>query len=105
MAEAMKIRAVLQNDVADVKLLIPHPMETGQRKNEKGEVLPAHFITRLTATHNGRTVFDAQLSQGISRNPFIGFRVKGAKAGDQIMVSWVDNKGYEGRVATGVTGI
>jgi sulfur-oxidizing protein SoxZ len=102
MAEAMKMRAVLQGDVADVKLLIPHPMETGQRKNEKGEVVPAHFITRVTAFHNGRMVFDAQLSQGISRNPFIGFRVKGARPGDRIMVSWVDDKGAKGTGETAV---
>jgi sulfur-oxidizing protein SoxZ len=101
-AEAMKIRAVLQGDVADVKLLIPHPMETGQRKNEKGELVPPHFITRVTATHHGKTVFDAQLSQGISRNPFIGFRVKGAKAGDKIGVSWIDNKGDKGEIQTSV---
>ena len=99
----MKIRAVLQGDVADVKLLIPHPMETGQRKNEKGELVPMHFITRLTATHNGKTVFDAQLSQGISRNPFIGFRVRGAKAGDKIGVSWTDSKGARGAMETAVT--
>jgi sulfur-oxidizing protein SoxZ len=40
MAETMKIRAVLQGDIADVKLLIAHPMETGQRKNEKGGWCP-----------------------------------------------------------------
>jgi sulfur-oxidizing protein SoxZ len=96
MAETMKIRAVLQGGVADVKLLIPHPMETGQRKNEKGELVPMHFITRVTATHNGKPVFDAQLSQGIARNPFVGFRLKGVKTGDRIVVSWVDNRGEKG---------
>lgn len=102
MAEAMKIRAVLQGDVAEVRLLIPHPMETGQRKNEKGELVPTHFITRVIASHNGKTVLDAQLSQGISRNPFIGFRVKSARAGDRIEVSWTDDKGGKGTGETAV---
>ena len=102
MADAMKIRAMLQGDVADVRVAIPHPMETGLRKNEKGEPIPLHFITQVTATHNGRTVLEAQWSQGISRNPFLGFRVKAAKAGDNIAVSWVDNKGARSSIETTV---
>jgi len=104
MAEAMRIRATLQGDVADVRVAITHPMETGLRKNEKGEPIPLHFITQVTATHNGRTVLEAQWSQGISRNPFLGFRVKAAKAGDRIAVSWVDNKGGRSSIETTVGG-
>ena len=83
MAEPMKIRAKMEGDVADVKVLMSHPMETGQRKNEKGELVPVHFIQSVIATHNGKTVLDAQWSQAVARNPFLGFRVKGAKAGDK----------------------
>jgi sulfur-oxidizing protein SoxZ len=56
----------------------------------------------VTALHNGKTVFDAQLSQGISRNPFVGFRVKGAKVGDRIAVTWTDNRGQKGSGETAV---
>jgi len=102
MAEAMKIRATLQGDVADVKVLMSHPMETGQRKNEKGELVPMHFITQVTATHNGKIVLDAQWSQAISRNPFLGFRVKGARVGDKITVNWMDSKGEKSTIETTV---
>ena len=93
MAEPMKIRAVLQGDMADIRILMMHPMETGQRKDAKGEIVPLHFIRSVSVTHNGKPVLDAQWSQGVSRNPFLGLRVKGAKAGDKIGVTWVDNKG------------
>ena len=93
MADPMRIRATLQGDVADVRILIRHPMETGLRKDAKGDVVPAHFIQSVVATHNGKTVLDAQWSQAISRDPFIGLRIKGAKAGDRIGVTWIDNKG------------
>lgn len=93
MAEPMKIRATLQGDVADVRILMLHPMETGQRKNAKGEIIPLHFIQSVLVAHNGKTVLDAQWSQAVSRNPFLGLRVKGAKAGDKISVTWTDNKG------------
>lgn len=93
MAEPMKIRATLQGDVADVRILMLHPMETGQRKDSRGEIVPLHFIRSVVITHNGKTVLDAQWSQAVSRNPFLGLRIKGAKAGDKIGVTWVDNKG------------
>ena len=93
MAEPMKIRATLQVDTADVRILMQHPMETGQRKDAKGVIVPMHFIQNVVITHNGKTVLDAQWSQAISRNPFLGLRVKGAKVGDKISVTWTDNKG------------
>lgn len=100
---SMKIRATMQGEVADVKLLINHPMETGQLKDPKtGQPIPAHFITNVTATLNGKPVLDAQWSQAVSRNPFLGFRVKGAKAGDKVKVSWVDNKGESDSIETTV---
>jgi len=94
----MRIRAILQGEVADVRVLVSHPMETGMRKNERGELIPVHFVAMVTATHNGRKVFEAQWSQGIARNPPLGFRVRGAKLGDRIGVSWVDNKGEKGSI-------
>ena len=102
MAEPMKIRAKMDGDAADVKVLISHPMETGQRKNEKGELVPVHFIQSVIATHNGKVVLDAQWSQAVARNPFLGFRVKGAKAGDKITVSWTDTTGDKGSIDTTV---
>ncbi len=92
MAEPMKIRATLQGDVADVRILMRHPMETGTRKTESG-IVPLHFIQSVIVQHNGKAVLDAQWSQAISRDPFLGLRVKGAKAGDKIGVTWIDNKG------------
>ena len=93
MAEPMKIRATLKGDVADIRVLIAHPMETGQRKDAKGEIVPLHFIQSVIVQHNGKIVLDAQWSQAISRDPFLGLRVKSAKAGDKISVTWTDNKG------------
>ncbi|MCC7080721.1 MAG: thiosulfate oxidation carrier complex protein SoxZ [Burkholderiales bacterium] len=102
MAQPMKIRATMQGESADVKVLISHPMETGQRRNERGELVPAHFITQVTATLNGKAVMSAQWSQAISRNPFLGFKVKGARPGDKVAVSWVDNKGDKSSIETAV---
>jgi sulfur-oxidizing protein SoxZ len=94
MAEPMKIRATMAGDVADVKVLMNHPMETGQRKDAKtGTLVPALFIHDVVATINGATVMTANFGTGISKNPYLGFKVKGAKVGDKVSVSWVDNTG------------
>ena len=92
MAEAMRIRARLQGDTADVRILMRHPMETGTRKTASG-VVPLHFIQSVVVQHNGKPVLDAQWSQAVSRDPFLGLRVKNAKVGDKISVTWTDNKG------------
>jgi sulfur-oxidizing protein SoxZ len=94
MAEPMRIRATMAGDVADVKVLMNHPMETGLRKDAKtGQLVPAHFIQEVAATINGAAVLNAEIGGGVSKNPYLGFRVKGAKAGDKVVVSWSDNKG------------
>jgi len=102
MAEPMKIRAKMEGEIADVKVLMSHPMETGQRKNEKGELVPVHFIQNVTATHNGKVVLDVQWSQAVARNPFLGFRIKGAKPGDKVIVSWSDTAGDKSSIETTV---
>lgn len=94
MAEPMRIRATMAGDVADIKVLMNHPMETGLRKDAKtGQLVPAHYITEVTATVNGAAVLNASLSGAVSKNPFLGFKVKGPKVGDTVVVSWVDNTG------------
>lgn len=94
MAEPMRIRATMAGDVADVKVLMNHTMETGLRKDSKtGQLIPAHFITDVSASVHGVKVLDGGLSGGVSKNPYLGFKVKGATAGDKIVVNWTDNKG------------
>jgi sulfur-oxidizing protein SoxZ len=90
----MRIRATMAGDVVDVKVLMNHPMETGLRKDAKtGQLVPAHFITEVAATINGAPVLAAEMSGGVSKNPYLGFKVKGPKAGDKVVVNWTDNKG------------
>ena len=92
MAEPMKIRATLKGDTVDVRVLMVHPMETGQRKDGGGNLIPLHFIQEITVRLNGKTVIESQISQAVSRNPVFSFRVKGAKAGDKLQISWLDRK-------------
>ena len=93
MADPMRIRAQAAGDKTTVRVLMSHEMETGQRKDSAGKVIPAWFIQEVTAAHNGKTVLAGDWGPSIAKNPFLQFVVKGAKAGDKISISWVDNKG------------
>ena len=93
MADPMRIRAAANGDVTEVKILMSHPMETGQRKDASGKLVPAHFIEKVTATCNGKTVLTADWGPAVSKNPFLAFRFKGAKAGDKVSITWVDTAG------------
>ena len=103
MANTIKMRARLEGDLTEVKVLIGHPMETGRRKNALDETVPAHFIQLLTATLNGKTVLEAQWGTGISKNPYLTFHLRGAKAGDTVAVVWHDNMGQSGSGEIAVT--
>ncbi len=93
MADPMRIRAQAQGEKTTVRVLMSHEMETGQRKDAAGKTIPAWFIQEVTAQLNGKPVFAAQWGPSIAKNPFLQFVVKGAKAGDKVSVSWVDNHG------------
>jgi sulfur-oxidizing protein SoxZ len=93
MPDPMRIRATIQNGQATVRVLMSHEMETGQRKDAAGNVIPAHFIQSVVATHNGRPVLRAEWGPAVSKNPYLQFQFGGARVGDKIRITWVDNRG------------
>jgi len=93
MAEPMKIRASLVGDGTEVRVLMSHEMETGQRKDAQGRLVPAWFIQSVTVTHAGRNVLTAQFGPAVAKNPFLAFRFKGGARGDKVAISWVDSRG------------
>ena len=93
MADPMRIRAILKDGVVNVKVLMSHEMETGQRKDASGKLVPPHFIQNVSATHNGKVVLAAQWGTAVSKNPFLEFNFKGGQKGDKIQITWTDNKG------------
>mgnify|MGYP001611833557 CR=1 FL=1 len=90
---SMKIRSKVVDGVADVKVLIDHPMETGQRKDASGQTIPAHFIQTVSVSVNGKAAASVESGQAMSRNPVVGFKLPGIRAGDRLTVEWTDNKG------------
>ena len=93
MADPMRVRAQAAGGNATVRVLMAHEMETGQRKDSAGKVIPAWHITEVSATHNGKAVLTAEWGPAVAKNPFLQFNIKGAKTGDKVSVNWKDNRG------------
>lgn len=89
----MRIRATNKDGVTEVKVLMSHIMETGLRKDSDGNLVPAHFIQDVTATWKDKEVLKAHWGPAVSRDPFLSFKFEGGEKGDEIKVTWNDNKG------------
>lgn len=94
MGSPIKIKVKLKGDVVEVKALMPHPMESGVRVNaDTGETVPKHYIKEVICKHNGNVVTTAFWGTAVSKDPYMAFKFKGAKAGDKLEISWLDNTG------------
>ncbi|WP_024515947.1 thiosulfate oxidation carrier complex protein SoxZ [Bradyrhizobium sp. Tv2a-2] len=93
MASTIRVRAIANGDTTEVQALIQHPMDSGFVKDAQGAVIPAHFIQQLSFEHNGKRVFLADWGPAVAKDPYVKFAFKGAAKGDELKISWVDNKG------------
>ncbi|PXW93417.1 sulfur compound chelating protein SoxZ [Sphaerotilus hippei] len=95
MSDAMRIRAQAVGDRTTVRVLMSHEMESGQRRDETGAPVPAWYIREVSAELEGRTVMTAQWGPSVSKNPFLQFDIRGARPGDRVRITWIDNRGEQ----------
>ena len=95
LVEPTRIRAQIQAESVRVRIRMAHEMESGQRKNAAGNLVPAWHIEQVTINLNGKPVMTAEWGPGVSKNPYLQFTLKKAKAGDKLTVIWRDNKGAQ----------
>ncbi len=79
-------------DTITIKTLISHKMESGQRKDEDGNVIPRSIINRFTADFNGENVIDVTLEPAISTNPYFQFDAIVPESGE-FTFTWYDDDG------------
>jgi len=85
-AEATKGEAI------EIKTLISHPMESGQRRDNMGQLIPRHILNRFVCTYNGTEVFRADLFPAIAANPFLSFFTVATESGE-LAFTWTDDDG------------
>ncbi|MDB5510219.1 MAG: thiosulfate oxidation carrier complex protein SoxZ [Hyphomicrobiales bacterium] len=83
-----------KGEMIEVKTLISHEMESGQRKDSAGKTIPRKIINKFTAAFNGKTVFEADWFAAISANPYQAFFFKAQESGE-FTFTWKDDDGSE----------
>jgi sulfur-oxidizing protein SoxZ len=81
-------------ELIEIKTLISHEMESGQRKDSAGNTIPRRIINRFTAAFNGKTVFTAEWHPAISANPYQSFFYKAVESGE-FTFTWKDDNGAD----------
>lgn len=79
-------------EIVTIKTLISHEMESGQRKDKDGNVIPREIINKFTCAFNGTTVFECDLDPAVSSNPYFEFNAKVPESGT-FLFTWVDDNG------------
>ncbi len=81
-----------KGDTVEVKTLISHEMESGQRKDSAGNTVPRKIIKEFSASFNGKPVFRAVWHPAVSANPYQSFFVKVEESGT-FEFAWTDDDG------------
>lgn len=81
-----------KGEIVEVKALVSHVMESGQRKDSKGETIPRKILNKFVATVNGKEVFSADFEPAISANPYIQFKFRATESGP-VVLTWTDDDG------------
>ena len=81
-----------KGDIIEVKALVSHIMETGQRKDRDGKVIPRKILNKFTCTVIGKEVFSADFEPAVSANPYIQFKFKATESGP-VVLTWIDDDG------------
>jgi sulfur-oxidizing protein SoxZ len=79
-------------ELVEVKALVQHIMETGQRKDSAGNTIPRKILNKIACTVNGKEVFSADFEPAISANPYIQFKFKAQESGP-VVLTWTDDDG------------
>jgi sulfur-oxidizing protein SoxZ len=89
----IKIRAVYNpgKNFTEIRVLITHPMDTGQVKDSMGHFIKKWYVTHVIVQQGNQTLLSMRLGTAISKNPYLFFKFKGGRKNDTITVTWLDN--------------
>lgn len=91
-------------EVIELKALIQHVMESGYRRDEKGETIPRNILTNFECLYNDDVIFSAEFQTGVSANPILTFYTRAVESGT-LLFRWIEQTGivFEDSVEISVT--
>jgi len=95
MAEKPRIKVpkeAKKGEVIQIKTLVSHVMESGQRRDREGKIIPRKIINRFTCEFNGKPVFSCEIEPAVAANPYLQFSAKVEESGT-FKFAWTDDDG------------
>lgn len=89
-------------EIVEIKTLISHPMESGERRDADGNAIPRDIVNTFVATFNGEEVFRADWYPAISANPYMAFTARIEESGEFVF-TWTDDVGQSWQAKGAVT--
>jgi sulfur-oxidizing protein SoxZ len=89
----IRAKAKAKNGSTSVKIMAKHAMETGNRKDKKGQKIPAQYIQTMSVAYQGKQVMEAHMGTAVSKNPYLAFTFEGGAKGDALEITWTENTG------------
>jgi len=83
-----------RGEVIDITAMVAHPMETGFRTGENGQILPRNIVQLFVCRYDGVEVFRAEFFPAITANPYIAFTTIATRTGT-LEFRWIDDRGVE----------
>jgi sulfur-oxidizing protein SoxZ len=91
-----------RGEIIEIKTLAGHPMETGFRRTQLGELIPRDIITRFSCSYNGVEVFSAELHPALAANPLLAFTTVATESGT-LEFRWTGDNGYSATQSVAIT--
>jgi len=85
-------KSAKKGDLVEVKALVTHDMESGQRRDGAGKVIPRKILNKFICTVNGKEVFSADFEPAVAANPYIQFKFRAQESGP-VVLTWIDDDG------------
>lgn len=85
-------KAAAKGEIIEIKSLISHPMESGQRKGKDGNLIPRQIINKFIVTFNGKEFFSSDWAPAVAANPYMAFFMRAEESGT-MEFTWIDDDG------------
>ena len=86
-------KQVRSGQMVTLQAMIGHPMETGQRADAQGQIVPKDIVRRLRVHLNQILIFEVELFAAVAANPYVAFDFR-ATASGTLRLTWEGDRGF-----------
>jgi len=81
-----------RGETIEIRILVQHPMESGQRRGADGQLVPRRILNALSLRFDGEEILSARFEPAMAANPLLGFHLRAERSG-MIELVWTEDGG------------